>query len=436
MVAPFAAYPKGTVGVRILPMGQALRRRGFGVFVVVPPYDNPSGSGRIYEVDGVKIINIRFFDVPFFKYPLTLLSLVFVIFRLKPNVIYVFKPKGYSGLVGMSVALLKKLVFWISLGLIVDMDDWEGWGGFCDLYYKQSVYPKYMLNFFDSQERWIPSHADVVTVASRLLEERALAWGIPREKIFYVPNGAPSKGFDANVQDVAYLRKRLGLESDKVILLYTRFFEYDLQRVVDVFHHVRQKLENAKLLVVGKGEFGEEERFKELVMEAGLEDSVVFAGWVKLEDVPEYLAVGDVAIYPFDNTILNRAKCPGKLVELMFAGKAVVAEKVGQIAEYMVDGESGVLIESDNVEGFASAIVSILKSENMQRRLGDNARKRVLKVFSWDTLMKNVERSVFCSTGRVNEKKFHNGLRTQNGSLQENVPETIVCRISKESANK
>jgi glycosyltransferase involved in cell wall biosynthesis len=400
MVAPFAAYPKGTVGVRILPMSSALKNRGFEVSVVVPPYDNPSESGRVYEVDGVKIVNVRFFDVPFFKYLLALLSMVFVILRLKPNVVYVSKPKGYSGLVAMYLALLKRLVFWSGLGLVLDMDDWEGWGGFCDLYYRQSVYPKHMLDFFDFQERWIPRRVDAVTVASRLLEDRVLGWGVPRERVFYVPNGAPLKSFDADARDVSRFRVRLGLGDSKVVLLYTRFFEYDLQGVVEVFGRVRHELDDVKLLVVGRGEFGEEERFKDLLTKAGLQDRAVFAGWVRLGDVPKYLAVGDVAVYPFDDTLLNRAKCPGKLVELMLAGKAIVAERVGQIAEYIVHEESGLLVRRGDVEGFASAVVKILKDKNLQVKLGRNAQKRAREVFDWEKLSENVEKAILRSVRR------------------------------------
>jgi glycosyltransferase involved in cell wall biosynthesis len=397
MVAPFAVYPKGTVGVRILPISRVLKKRGFEVFVVVPPYDNPSESGKTYEVDGIEIINVRFFEIPFFKYFLTLLSMVFVIFCLKPNVVYVFKPKGYSGLVAICLALLKRLVFWSSLGLVIDMDDWEGWGGFCDFYFEKSLYPRYMLDFFDFQEKWIPKHVDAVTVASRLLMNRVLNWGISRERVFYVPNGAPSKSFNVDAHDVFSLKLKLGLENRKVVLLYTRFFEYNLQRVVEVFGKVRRALDNAKLLVVGKGEFGEEEQLKELLKKAGLQGHVVFAGWVRVEDVPKYLAVGDVAVYPFDDTLLNRAKCPGKLVELMLAGKAIVAERVGQIAEYIVHGKSGLLVRCGDIDGFASAVINILKGKNLQIELGVNVKKRAQEVFSWEKLAKNVERAILCS---------------------------------------
>jgi glycosyltransferase involved in cell wall biosynthesis len=396
MVAPFAMYPKGTVSVRILPTAKTLVKHGHEVIIVIPPYDNPSHSGVEYEVDGVKIFNVVFKDLKLIKYVLTPLRIVGKIFKLKPNIVYVFKPKGYSGVVAMILIVLKRLKIFRGLRLVLDMDDWEGYGGFNDFYLTHSLYPKIMLDFFDFQERWIPRHVDAITVASRILEKRVLEWGISSNKVFYIPNGADSRKFDVNVKDVDALRETLALGDSPVILLYTRFFEYKVGKVVEILKNVKKEVSNVKLLVVGRGDFGEEEELKDLAEREGLRDSVVFAGWIQPKDLPLYLAVGDVAIYPFDDTILNRAKCPGKLVELMVAGKAVVAERIGQIAEYIVDGESGVLVDSDDVWVFASSIVRILKDGALKRRLCENAQKRILNVFNWDRLMVEVEKTIFC----------------------------------------
>ncbi len=54
------------------------------------------------------------------------------------------------------------------------------------------------------------------------------------------------------------------------------------------------------------------------------------------------------------DTPLNRAKCPGKLIELMKSGRAIVANKVGQIAEYIEDQKSGILVDSADPSDFSS----------------------------------------------------------------------------------
>lgn len=394
IVAPFAIRPKGTVSVRILPIAKTLVKRGHEVAIIIPPYDNLSHSGVEYEIDGVKICNVVFRDLKVVKYVLTPLKIVGKIFSSKPDVVYVFKPKGYSGLVAMFLATVKRLGFVKDFRVVLDADDWEGYGGFNDYYLANSTYPKLMLDFFDFQERWIPGRVDAITVASKTLKKRYLRWVSP-SKVFYVPNGAGSLRSDVKSKDVDALKKKLNLENTPIILLYTRFFEYRIQKVVEVLKRVKEELSNVKLLIVGKSEFGEEEELKHTVAREELGDSVVFAGWIQPADLPEYLAVGDVAIYPFDDTTLNRAKCPGKLVELMAAGKAIVADRVGQIEEYIEDGKSGILVDSNDVEMFSSNVVKILRDRPLRKTLCENAQKRILSVFDWDTLMIKVERALF-----------------------------------------
>ena len=139
---------------------------------------------------------------------------------------------------------------------MIDTDDLEGLGGFADYYRKSSTYPELMLSFFDLQERWIPKHVGGITVASRALEKKLLDAGIPKRMIFYVPNGEPQRIFKTKDEDVSVLRKKLGLEKVPVVLLYTRFFEYHLEQVVEIIKNVKKEIPQAKLLVIGKGEFG------------------------------------------------------------------------------------------------------------------------------------------------------------------------------------
>lgn len=45
----------------------------------------------------------------------------------------------------------------------------------------------------------------------------------------------------------------------------------------------------------------------------------------------DYFAAADLAICPLEDSLLNRARCPAKLVDLLAAGLAVVADDVGEV---------------------------------------------------------------------------------------------------------
>jgi glycosyltransferase involved in cell wall biosynthesis len=183
------------------------------------------------------------------------------------------------------------------------------------------------------------------------------------------------------------------------VLLYTRFFEFRVERVVDLLRRVLAEAPEARLLVVGKGLFGEEERLLRLVHEAGIADRIDYAGWVEPNELPRYFAMGDVAIYPYDDTLINRTKCAVKLIDLMAAGKAIVADRVGQNGEYIEHGVSGLLVEPGDDEAFAGEVVRLLRDGSLRERLGREAARRVREHFAWERLAQQVERAYGVTRG-------------------------------------
>jgi len=391
-IGPFAFYPKGTVIVRVLPLAKALKEHGYEVVVLLPPYDAPQYSSVYFEADGVLFYNV---PIPRSRLPLKYLyvaaCLVKRALEFKPDVVHVFKPKGYSGLAGMLLVVLKFLRF-TKVRLVVDTDDWEGHGGFADFFLEHDLYPRVMVDFFDFQERWLLRRTDAVTVASKTLEFRArkLRGNSGRGKVFYVPNGPSDFPVASGGKSPFEVRKSLGIASSRVILLYTRFFEYAVEEVIEILEHVVAELRDVKLLVVGKGDFGEEEELLKSAKERDLLEHIVYVGWVKHEDVPSYVEAADVAIYPFRDDLLNRSKCPGKLIQLLSSGKAVVADSVGQISEYIEHGRSGILVEPGDVEQFAKWVVKLLKNRKLRERLGENAKRKMWGLFSWEQLANTV----------------------------------------------
>ena len=140
-------------------------------------------------------------------------------------------------------------------------------------------------------------------------------------------------------------------------MLYTRFFEFKIDRVIEVLRRVVEQEPTAKLVVVGKGFNGEEDQLLAQAEAIGLRGSIEYAGWVDAAALPDYFAQASVAIHPFDDTLINRTKCSVKLIDLLSAGVPVVADAVGQNAEYIRHNETGVLVASGDVEAMAQAIL-------------------------------------------------------------------------------
>ncbi len=390
MIGLFGLRPKGTMSARALPLAKALVARGYQVDIIMPPWSYPQDSGREWEEDGVNICNItlppRF---PLLWHLIVTWRLVRQALALNPDVVHCFKPKGYAGLVAMAFWFLKRLGL-IKARLVVDSDDWEGEGGWNEI----EPYTRLQRRFFAWQERWGLTHCDALTVASRALQTIVWSLGVKPGRVFYVPNGVVS-GFESGVSssesNAQYPISNIQFTDHPTVILYTRFFEFQVERVIAIFQRVLAEVPQAKLLVVGRGFFGEEEHLAELMREAGIDDHLVYAGWVEPDKLPVYFAAADVAIYPYDDTLVNRTKCAAKLIDLMAAGLAVVADDVGQNGEYVVHGVSGFLVPPGETDTFAASVVELLRDESLRTKLGKGAKKRIFGEFNWGKLAVRVE---------------------------------------------
>ncbi len=397
MVGPFGLRPRGTMSVRALPMAKALAARGHTVTMLLPPWQNPEDAGRCWEEDGVAVENISLpLRIPGLFHFLTALRLARRALALRPDVVHLFKPKAYSGLTHY---LLARIPRQRCPRLVVDTDDWEGPGGWNEI----GGYTPAQRRFFAWQERWCLTHASAVTVASRTLESLVWAMGVPREQVFYIPNGVSPSSFSILHPPSSILHP------PSSILLYTRFFEFPVSRVIELLHRVRERVPGARLLVVGKGLFGEEEELFNLAVQSGLTVThhvsrltfdvsrftfdVIYCGWVPSDTLPTYFAQADLAIYPFDDTLVNRTKCAVKLRDLLAAGVPVVAEAVGQNREMIRHGETGWLVPPGDVPSFAEAVVRLLEDARLRERLGRAAARDVRERFAWDRLVETVERA-------------------------------------------
>ena len=377
-LAPFGIRPKGTVIARMLPLAVELQKLGHTVTIIAPPYTNPEDSGATEIIRGVRLVNVVLpSGGKAAGAPLLALRMFWAALKERPDIVHLFKPKGYGGLAAMLMLGLRRAGLRMP-PVFVDTDDWEGKGGMNDLHDYSSVEKR----LFAFQEQWLSCHAAGVSVASRELERLTLAMGVPREQVLYLPNCVE----DLPSGNRARVRAKLGILPDTpVVLLYTRFFEFSQERLYRVFAGIHRQVPCVRFLVVGKGRHGEEEQLLTAAREMGFAEALLMAGWVEPAEIPDYLAAADVAIYPLDDTLVNRAKCPAKLTEIIRAGVPVVADGVGQALEYLPPGRDDLLCAPGDVAAMADAVVGLLADAEQRRCRGAEGRCYLLDHFNWRT---------------------------------------------------
>lgn len=375
MVGPFGFHPNKTMRARAFRLARALVARGHAVRLVMPPWQTPEEADRSWLEDGAAIRYVPLGG----GVPGITARLVRETLAWGPDVVHCFKPKAYSGLVA----------WWLwrfhrgRPAVVMDTDDWEGPGGWNE----RAPYTPLQRRFFAWQEQWGLAHNHALTVASRALESLAWGHGAPPERVVYLPNGPGIPVETVADSDAAARRAALGLAERPTLLLYSRLFEFDVERLVAILAAVADRVPALALLTVGAGLYeADAAGLRVRLAEAGLLERVVDVGWLEEETLPATLASADVGLYLMEDTLLNRAKCPVKLADMLVAGVPVVGEAVGQVPEYVVAGETGLLRSSGDNAGIVEDLIALLTDAPRRQRLSANAQAHIAAHFSWDLL--------------------------------------------------
>jgi glycosyltransferase involved in cell wall biosynthesis len=121
------------------------------------------------------------------------------------------------------------------------------------------------------------------------------------------------------------------------------------------------------------------------VRDARLEDRLAITGAVVPHDVPDLLDACDILVSPHVPLPggVDFFGSPTKLFEYMAAGKAIVASRLGQIAEALTDGETALLVEPGDAAELAAALVRLAEAPELREALGANARRAAIERHSW-----------------------------------------------------
>ena len=372
MLGSFGVWTRGTIQSRALPLARALcGQAGLRVAIVTTPWDAPAQAGVREDIDGVHIFNTRSHDM---RNALRVVKeQVQLVHSLQPSILHVLKPKASAGLAADILTPLNP-----RLSLIVDYDDWEGDGGWND----HGSYPAPLRRLFSHQETRLLRRAHGVTAASTLLEERALRQRDDEmdRSVFYLPNGL--------VQDwrrtLYSAARRCRDQSTARLVLYSRFAEFSTSWMIDVIQSIDRKLDRSVPLdIVGNADFGAGDLPRLTRIEP------VFHGFVDRDALPELLGRATIALYPYDDNLINRSKQSVKLIELMASGCALVGSRVGETQR--VAGDAVVAVDPGNVEAFAEAVVELILNSRKSAELGIAARRRA-EMFDMEILAERLHK--------------------------------------------
>jgi glycosyltransferase involved in cell wall biosynthesis len=222
-----------------------------------------------------------------------------------------------------------------------------------------------------------------IFVVADVERRNLLRAGVPDEKIVVNPNGVDTEKFRPGVGGLV-VRRSLGVTEDEILCGFVGTFG-PWHGVLTLAQAVASLPADSKVrfLLVGAGKLRDE--VQRLVGVAGKEQQVIFAGHVEHARVPALLDACDILLSPHvpleDGSEFFGS--PTKLFEYMAMGKGIIASRLGQIAEVLVDEETALLTEPGNVSQLADAIMRLSRSRELRERLGAAARDAADAEHTW-----------------------------------------------------
>lgn len=180
------------------------------------------------------------------------------------------------------------------------------------------------------------------------------------------------------------LRARLNIPPDRRVIVYIGLL--DVYRGTDVLLHAAARViekENAHFVIIG---FPNVARYQTRARELGIADRVSFPGRLAYEDVPLWLALGEIAVEPK----MSATEAAGKVLNYMAMGLPVVAFDLPVMREYL--NELGVYAPLGDADAFAQQILALWRDPARARQIGAALRARALEIYSWERGGKEIER--------------------------------------------
>lgn len=222
--------------------------------------------------------------------------------------------------------------------------------------------------------------ADLIFVVSDVERRNLIEAGVSPAKIIVNPNGVDKGRFrpDCGGREI---RRALGVEDRTVIGFVGTFGPWHGAPVLAKAAGLLAKESNCHFVFIGAGD--QRAQTESIINAAAV--NATFTGSISHEEVPAYLDACDILASPHvaskDGSEFFGS--PTKLFEYLATGKGIVASRLGQVGEVIIDGENGLLVEPGDADQLARAIERLAVDGELRARLGAAARETAIARYTW-----------------------------------------------------
>ncbi len=231
----------------------------------------------------------------------------------------------------------------------------------------------------------IPCWGSAVIAISKAVEAHLIDdFKVDRSKIHLIESGIDlDKFFPVNDEQKHELRQRFDLGNDPVVGIVARLSDVKGQDIlVKAMAKVVTHIPKAKLLLVGEGKM--EKFLRDEVGRLNLNDHVRF--FAIINKTQEMLSLFDIFAMPSRQEGLGLS-----IMEAQASGLPVVASRVGGIPSLIEHGKTGLLVEPENSDELADAIIRLFNDGAYLKEMGEAGRLFIQSAHSADKMTDKVQ---------------------------------------------
>ncbi len=239
------------------------------------------------------------------------------------------------------------------------------------LYFPQEFLKKDLYKLTHWTKHAVRTAKKVIAVSRTTQKDVTKNYHIKTDKTTVIYNG-----FDKSEQSKEGMEGRFSMPKNPY-LLYVGTIQprKNIHRLIEAFGSIHARYPKHKLVIVGKRGwlFGD---IFEKALEMGLEDHVIFTGYVSDAQLGSLYGKAECFVFP---CLYEGFGIP--LLEAMYYKCPVVSSNTGSLPE--VGGDACLYFDPKDTTEMAARIRNVLEDKTLKKKLVEKGQKRV-KLFSWE----------------------------------------------------
>ncbi len=224
---------------------------------------------------------------------------------------------------------------------------------------------------------------DYYIAVSDAVVKNLIECGILKDKIFVVNNGVEpvQKISEERIKEI---RDQYGITDEMTVFgIFARLEPVKGHKYfVKAARQVMKEISNVKYLIIGDGSL--EQELRERVKKYGLENDVIFTGFVP--DTSELLNAVDVNVNTSESEAMSLS-----ILEAMSAGKATIATRAGGNTELVTHNEDGLLVGYADSASLALTMLRLVHNKELLKELSQKAEQKFFQRYTVEKMVTRLE---------------------------------------------